>query len=329
MASDRNSTQPLLDVDNITKYFPISGGLLGRTVKNVKAIDGVSFAIYPGETLSLVGESGCGKSTVGRCAARLLDVTSGGVTLDGVRIDALPESQLKPVRKRMNMVFQDPFSSLNPRMNVEALISEPLRSHAIVSGRKMRRARVVDLLETVGLSPDIMDRMPHQFSGGQRQRICIARALASQPDFIVCDEAVSALDVSVQAQIINLLMRLQRDLGLAILFISHDLAVVEHLSDRVAVMYLGRIMELADRHMLFSNPRHPYTQALLSAVPLPDPNARRDRVILTGEVPSPIDPPSGCPFRTRCPIATDLCVRERPNLVEYAVGQQVACHYPA
>ncbi|MEP3331484.1 ABC transporter ATP-binding protein [Sedimentitalea sp.] len=258
----------------------------------------------------------------------MLDLTSGALMLDGERIDGLAESSLKPFRKRLNIVFQDPFSSLNPRMTVEALVSEPLRSHGLVSSRAERHERVAELLETVGLSPDIMDRMPHQFSGGQRQRLCIARALASEPEFIICDEAVSALDVSVQAQIINLLMRLQRDLGHAILFISHDLAVVEHLSDRVAVMYLGRIMEIADRDTLFAAPCHPYTQALLSAVPLPDPMAHRDRVILKGEVPSPINPPSGCPFRTRCPIATELCARERPELVEFAPGQSVACHYP-
>lgn len=319
---------PLVEVCDIKKFFPISGGLLGRTLKHVKAVDGVSFTIHAGETLSLVGESGCGKSTVGRCVARLLDLTSGELTLDGKRIDTLPESSLKPFRKRLNLVFQDPFSSLNPRMNVEALVSEPLRSHGIGSGRVDRKARVAKLLETVGLSPDIMDRMPHQFSGGQRQRLCIARALASEPDIIICDEAVSALDVSVQAQIINLLMQLQSELGLAILFISHDLAVVEHLSDRVAVMYLGRIMEIADRDTLFSTPAHPYTKALLSAVPLPDPLARRERVILKGEVPSPINPPTGCPFRTRCPIATDRCATERPELVEHLNGQSVACHYP-
>ncbi|MEY8843052.1 ABC transporter ATP-binding protein [Cribrihabitans sp. XS_ASV171] len=321
-------TVPLVEIRDLQKYFPISGGVLGRTVNHVKAVDGVSFAVQRGETLSLVGESGCGKSTVGRCVARLLDLTSGEILLEGERIEGLPESRLKPFRRRLNIVFQDPFSSLNPRMTVEALVSEPLRSHGILTNRAARQARVAELLETVGLAPDTMDRMPHQFSGGQRQRICIARALASEPEFIICDEAVSALDVSVQAQIINLLMRLQRDLGLAMLFISHDLAVVEHLSDRVAVMYLGRIMELADRDTLFSRPCHPYTKALLSAVPLPDPTARRDRVILKGDVPSPIDPPSGCPFRTRCPIATDRCAQERPELVEYAPGQHVACHYP-
>ena len=319
---------PLIELTDLVKHFPIRGGIFGRQVNAVKAVDGVSFSVRPGETLSLVGESGCGKSTVGRCVARLLDLTSGELKLDGARIDSLPESRLKPFRKRVNIVFQDPFSSLNPRMNVEALVSEPLRSHGIVTGAANRKARVAELLETVGLSPDIMDRMPHQFSGGQRQRICIARALASEPDFIVCDEAVSALDVSVQAQIINLLMRLQEELGVAILFISHDLAVVEHLSDRVAVMYLGRIMEIADRDSLFGAPAHAYTKALLSAVPLPDPAAHRERVILKGEVPSPINPPSGCPFRTRCPIAQDLCARQRPEPVEFRPGQKVACHFP-
>lgn len=328
MRDAKQDATPLMEVRDIQKFFPISGGLLGRTVNHVKAVDGVSFDIHAGETLSLVGESGCGKSTVGRCVARLLDLTSGVLALDGIRIDTLPESSLKPFRRRLNLVFQDPFSSLNPRMNVEALVSEPLRSHGIGSSRAERKARVAQLLEIVGLSPEIMERMPHQFSGGQRQRLCIARALASEPDIIICDEAVSALDVSVQAQIINLLMQLQSDLDLAILFISHDLAVVEHLSDRVAVMYLGRIMEIADRDTLFSNPAHPYTKALLSAVPLPDPMAHRDRVILTGEVPSPINPPSGCPFRTRCPIATDLCAAERPELLEHTGGQSVACHYP-
>lgn len=318
---------PLLEVCDIVKHFPIPGGLLGRAVSHVQAVDGVSFSIRAGETLSLVGESGCGKSTVGRCVARLTGLTSGEVRLGGTRIDNLSDNALKPIRKRLNIVFQDPFSSLNPRKTVEGLIAEPLRNHGIVTGRDARKARIAELLERVGLSPDSMDRMPHQFSGGQRQRICIARALASEPDFIICDEAVSALDVSVQAQIINLLMRLQRDLGLAILFISHDLAVVEHLSDRVAVMYLGRIMEIAGRDTLFARPSHPYTKALLSAVPLPDPTAGRDRVILTGEVPSPIDPPSGCCFRTRCPIATSRCAKERPELRDISAGQQVACHY--
>jgi oligopeptide/dipeptide ABC transporter ATP-binding protein len=290
-------------------------------------VDGVSFEIAMGETLALVGESGCGKSTVGKCLTRLIHLTSGEVRLGGQRIDHLSDTELKPVRKRLNIIFQDPFSSLNPRMNVEALIAEPLRNHAIVRGKAERKKRVGDLLERVRLPRGDMARMPHQFSGGQRQRICIARALASDPDVVVCDEAVSALDVSVQAQIINLLMQLQADLGLTMFFISHDLAVIEHMSDRVAVMYLGRIVETADRSTLFSEPRHPYTKALLSAVPLPEPEAGRERIILKGDVPSPIDPPSGCYFRTRCPIATDHCSAERPALRSIRLGQQVACHY--
>jgi oligopeptide/dipeptide ABC transporter ATP-binding protein len=318
---------PLIEVRDMVKYFPITGGVLGRVVNHVKAVDGISFEIATGETLALVGESGCGKSTVGKCLTRLIQLTSGEVRLAGRRIDHLSDTDLKPVRKRLNIIFQDPFSSLNPRMNVEALIAEPLRNHEIVRGKTERKKRVGDLLERVGLPREDMSRMPHQFSGGQRQRICIARALASDPDVVVCDEAVSALDVSVQAQIINLLMQLQTDLGLTMLFISHDLAVIEHMSDRVAVMYLGRIVETADRNTLFSEPRHPYTKALLSAVPLPDPEASRERIFLKGDVPSPIDPPSGCCFRTRCPIARDYCAEQRPELRPIRSGQQVACHY--
>ena len=329
IAGEGNPMQgpPLIEVRDMVKYFPITGGVLGRVVNHVQAVDGVSFEIAMGETLALVGESGCGKSTVGKCLTRLIHLTSGEVRLAGQRIDNLSDTDLKPVRKQMNIIFQDPFSSLNPRMNVEALIAEPLRNHGIVQGKAERKKRVGNLLERVELPREDMSRMPHQFSGGQRQRICIARALASDPDVVVCDEAVSALDVSVQAQIINLLMELQADMGLTMLFISHDLAVVEHMSDRVAVMYLGRIVETADRNTLFSEPRHPYTKALLSAVPLPDPEARRERIFLKGDVPSPIDPPSGCCFRTRCPIATDLCAAERPELRSIRPGQQVACHY--
>lgn len=324
-SSTPSQTGPLIEVRGLVKHFPIAGGLFGRSVSRVHAVDGVSFVIAKGETLALVGESGCGKSTVGRCLTRLTDVTAGEIRLDGQRIDRLNDKEMKPVRKRLSIVFQDPFSSLNPRMNVEALISEPLRNHSIVAGKEERRKRVGDLLETVGLRREDMSRMPHQFSGGQRQRICIARALASDPDVIVCDEAVSALDVSVQAQIINLLMKLQAELGLTMLFISHDLAVVEHMSDRVAVMYLGHIVETADRDTLFSNPLHPYTKALLSAVPLPDPNAKRERTILRGDVPSPIDPPSGCCFRTRCPIASEECAATRPELRSVGTGHDVAC----
>lgn len=315
----------MIVVRDLVKYFPITGGLFGKEVNRVHAVDGVSFEISKGETLALVGESGCGKSTVGRCLTRLTDITGGEVYVEGQRIDGLDEKEMRPVRKRLSIVFQDPFSSLNPRMNVEALISEPIRNHKIVQGRDARRSYVGDLLEKVGLRREDMARMPHQFSGGQRQRICIARALASDPDIIVCDEAVSALDVSVQAQIINLLMKLQADLGLTMLFISHDLAVIEHMSDRVAVMYLGRIVEIADRDTVFGNPKHPYTKALLSAVPLPDPTAKRERVILTGDVPSPINPPSGCCFRTRCPIATEECAATRPELTDVGPGHRVAC----
>lgn len=317
--------EPLVEVRDLVKHFPIFGGLFGRATKRVHAVDGVSFQIARGETLALVGESGCGKSTVGRCLTRLTDLTSGEIRLDGQRIDMLNSKQMKPVRKRLSIVFQDPFSSLNPRMNVEAVISEPIRNHGIAKSGEERKRLVGDLLERVGLRREDMSRMPHQFSGGQRQRICIARALASDPDVIVCDEAVSALDVSVQAQIINLLMKLQAELGLTMLFISHDLAVIEHMSDRVAVMYLGRIVETADRDTLFANPLHPYTKALLSAVPLPDPKAKRERIILRGDVPSPIDPPSGCCFRTRCPLASEECAATRPDLRWVGAGHQVAC----
>ncbi|MGI3169091.1 ABC transporter ATP-binding protein [Pseudooceanicola sp. C21-150M6] len=318
----------LIEVRNLVKRFPLGGGgLFGKSDKAVHAVSDVSFHIAKGETLSLVGESGCGKSTVGKCLAQLIPLTEGEITLDGQRIDGLSRAQMKPVRKRLNVVFQDPFSSLNPRMSVEELVAEPLRSHGMAKTRTERQTRVGDLLEKVGLPREAMVRMPHQFSGGQRQRICIARALASEPDIIICDEAVSALDVSVQAQIINLLMDLQKDLGLALLFISHDLAVVEHMSDRIAVMYLGRIMEIADREAMFRHPRHPYTKALLSAVPLPNPEADRNRVVLKGDVPSPIDPPSGCFFRTRCPMATDRCAAEVPALRDMGQGHMSACHY--
>lgn len=321
-------TPHLIEVRNLVKRFPLGrGGLFSSSSKAVQAVSDVSFHIDQGETLSLVGESGCGKSTVGKCLAQLIPLTKGEILLDGQRIDGLSRAQMKPVRKRLNVVFQDPFSSLNPRMSVEDLISEPLRSHGMAKTRAERRVRVGELLEQVGLPKEAMIRMPHQFSGGQRQRICIARALASKPDIIICDEAVSALDVSVQAQIINLMMDLQKDLGLALLFISHDLAVVEHMSDRIAVMYLGRIMEIADREAMFRHPRHPYTKALLSAVPLPDPEAKRDRVILKGDVPSPIDPPSGCFFRTRCPMATSHCAAETPQLRNIGSGHLSACHY--
>ncbi len=318
-------TPPLLEVNALKKHFPLRGGLLGGITGQVYALDGVTFSIEKGETLSLVGESGCGKSTVGKAILRLIDPTDGEVWLDGARIDNLPASQLRPLRRRIQVVFQDPFSSLNPRMRVRDIIAEPLRNFGLAGGGDVDD-RVATLMDTVRLPRDAMRRFPHEFSGGQRQRIGIARALAPGADLIICDEAVSALDVSVKAQIVNLLSDLQDELGLALLFISHDLAIVEHLTHRVAVMYLGKIVEIAERRTLFANPRHPYTRALLSAVPVPDPTARRDRIILTGDVPSPISPPSGCRFHTRCPYVFDRCRTEEPLLRDVGEGQKAACH---
>ena len=318
----------LLDVRDLRKFFPLRGGLLGRVTGQVHAVDGVSFTLDRGETLSVVGESGCGKSTVGRTVLSLTPPTSGEVWLDGTRIDQLPASELRPLRRRMQVVFQDPFSSLNPRMRVRDIIAEPLRNFGLAQGAVLDD-RVAQLMDTVRLPRDAMRRYPHEFSGGQRQRIGIARALAPGADIIVCDEAVSALDVSVKAQIVNLLADLQEELGLALLFISHDLAIVEHLTHRVAVMYLGRIVEMADRDTLFATPAHPYTRALLSAVPLPDPAARRQRIILKGDVPSPIDRPSGCHFHTRCPYVFDRCRTDDPALTSRGPTQQAACHLEA
>jgi len=318
----------LLDVRDLRKFFPLRGGLLGRVTGQVHAVDGVSFTLDRGETLSVVGESGCGKSTVGRTVLSLTPPTSGEVWLDGTRIDQLPASELRPLRRRMQVVFQDPFSSLNPRMRVRDIIAEPLRNFGLAQGAALDD-RVAKLMDTVRLPRDAMRRYPHEFSGGQRQRIGIARALAPGADIIVCDEAVSALDVSVKAQIVNLLADLQEELGLALLFISHDLAIVEHLTHRVAVMYLGRIVEMADRDTLFAAPAHPYTRALLSAVPLPDPAARRQRIILKGDVPSPIDRPSGCHFHTRCPYVFDRCRTDDPALTSRGPTQQAACHLDA
>ncbi len=317
---------PLLDVMALKKHFPLRGGLFGGITGQVYAVDGVSFSIEKGETLSLVGESGCGKSTVGKTILRLIDPTDGEVWLDGARIDNIPASQLRPLRQRIQVVFQDPFSSLNPRMRVRDIIAEPLHNFGLAKGGSEVDDRVAKLMDTVRLPRDAMRRYPHEFSGGQRQRIGIARALAPGADLIICDEAVSALDVSVKAQIVNLLSDLQDELGLALLFISHDLAIVEHLTQRVAVMYLGKIVEIADRRTLFANPRHPYTRALLSAVPVPDPTAKRDRIILTGDVPSPINPPSGCRFHTRCPYVFDRCRVEEPVLRALDEGQKAACH---
>jgi len=308
----------LLEVDGLVKHYAVRGGA-------VRAVDGVSFAVDRGETLSLVGESGCGKSTVGRCILRLVRPTAGQVALRGQRIDDLPERRLRPLRRHMQVVFQDPFSSLNPRQRVRDIIAEPLRNFRLASGAALT-ARVAELLEQVGLPASAMQRWPHEFSGGQRQRIGIARALATGPDLLVCDEAVSALDVSVKAQIINLLLGLQERLDLAMLFISHDLAIVEHLTHRVAVMYLGRIVETAGRRALFATPRHPYTQALLSAVPVPDPGAVRQRTVLQGDVPSPLAPPRGCHFHTRCPVVFDRCRVEDPVPRQVAPGHIVACH---
>jgi len=317
---------PLLEVIDLKKHFPVRGGLLSQVVGTVYAVDGVSFSIRKGETLSLVGESGCGKSTVGRTVLRLLPATGGQVLLEGSRIDNLPDRHLRPLRQRMQVVFQDPFSSLNPRLKVRDILAEPITNFGLAEGREAVDARVAELLDQVRLPKDAMGRFPHEFSGGQRQRIGIARALAPRPDLIVCDEAVSALDVSVKAQIVNLLGELQAELGLALLFISHDLAIVEHLTHRVAVMYLGRIVELAPREALFSAARHPYTQALLSAVPVPDPTSPRNRVILTGDVPSPMKPPSGCRFHTRCPLAFDRCRTEEPAMRPMGEGHLAACH---
>ena len=311
-------TPPLLDVAGLVKHYPVRGGA-------VRAVDGVSFTLARGETLSLVGESGCGKSTVGRCILRLAPVTGGQISLAGKRIDDLPERHMRPLRRHMQVVFQDPFSSLNPRQRIRDVIAEPLRNFSLASGAALD-ARVVELLDQVGLPASAMHRLPHEFSGGQRQRIGIARALAPAPDLLVCDEAVSALDVSVKAQIVNLLLGLQERLGLALLFISHDLAIVEHLTHRVAVMYLGRIVELAPRRALFAAPRHPYTRALLSAVPLPDPTATRERTVLRGDVPSGLAPPPGCRFHTRCPAAFDRCRTEEPVPRQVATEHIVACH---
>ena len=316
---------PLLEVRGLKKHFPLHGGLLGRQTGAVYAVDGVSFTVNKGETLSVVGESGCGKSTVGKAILRLYPITAGEVLLDGQRIDNLPASELRPLRRRVQVVFQDPFSSLNPRQRVGDIIAEPLVNFGIAHGSELDD-RVAGLMDKVGLPRDAVKRFPHEFSGGQRQRIGIARALAPGADLIICDEAVSALDVSVKAQIVNLLSDLQDELGLALLFISHDLAIVEHLTHRVAVMYLGKIVEVADRATLFSNPHHPYTRALLSAVPVPDPTAPRNRIILRGDVPSPINPPSGCRFHTRCPFVFDRCRAEEPLLRDVGNGRISACH---
>jgi oligopeptide transport system ATP-binding protein len=314
--------EPLLRVEGLVKHFPVQRGWIRRASAAVRAVDGVGFTLAAGETLGVVGESGCGKSTLGRLVLRLLEPTAGRVVFDGTDLASLDAPALRAKRRDMQIIFQDPFSSLNPRMTVGRMLAEPLRLHGLHRGREA--ARVAELLGIVGLAPEHAQRFAHEFSGGQRQRIGIARALAVQPRLIVCDEAVSALDVSVQAQVVNLLQDLQRQFGIASLFIAHNLAVVRHIATRVAVMYLGRIVELADTGTLFAAPRHPYTQALLSAIPIPEPRLARKRMILAGDVPNPMAPPPGCPFHTRCPHARDACVQEVPALVDDA-GHATAC----
>jgi oligopeptide/dipeptide ABC transporter ATP-binding protein len=315
----------LLEVTGLTKHFPVGGGLFGRGGV-VKAVDGVSFTLKRGETLALVGESGCGKSTTGRLVLRLIEPSAGKVAIDGIDIGALPKAELRSLRRRMQIVFQDPFASLNPRMSIGDILAEPLLLHGICDKSNVQ-AKVRDLLGVVGLASAYAERFPHEFSGGQRQRIGVARALATQPELIVCDEPVSALDVSIQAQVVNLLQDLQAQFGMSYLFIAHDLAVVRHIADRVAVMYLGRMVEIADKNALYSAPKHPYTRALLAAAPVPKPGARGERAILAGDVPSPMKPPPGCTFHTRCAHATDICRTQSPVLRPFPDGAQVACHH--
>ena len=320
--------ETLLEVKNMKMYFPVTSGIIfQKKVADVKAVDNVSFTIAKGETLGLVGESGCGKTTTGRAILQLYKPTEGDVIFDGTRLNDLDNSSMRAMRRQMQIIFQDPYGSLNPRMTCGDIVGEPLLVHKLTTGKGEYRDRVEELLQTVGLNPYMADRYPHEFSGGQRQRIGIARALAVNPSFIVCDEPVSALDVSIQAQVINLLEDLQEQFGLTYLFIAHDLSVVRHISDRVAVMYLGHIVEVADRNELYENPLHPYTRALLSAVPIPDPiiEAERERIILTGDVPSPMNPPAGCVFHTRCPVMIDECQEEMPELREVLPGHWVAC----
>ena len=320
----------LLEVTDLVKHFPVkSGVLIDREVGKVRAVDGVTFTLEPGETLGLVGESGCGKSTLSRTILQLLEPTSGSVRFEGTELTGLRRRQLRPLRRQMQMIFQDPYASLNPRKRVGQIVGDPMRLHGIASGSGLR-ARVQELLERVGLAPEHYHRVPHEFSGGQRQRVGVARALALKPKLIIADEPVSALDVSIQAQIINLLEDLQEEFGLTYLFVAHDLGVVRHVSDRIAVMYLGKIVELGPADQVYANPIHPYTLSLLSAVPIPDPRENRDRepLVLEGDVPSPANPPAACRFHTRCPHATDICSEVEPRLVDYGGGHWAACHHP-
>jgi oligopeptide transport system ATP-binding protein len=329
MGKVETASDVLINVQGLKQYFPITAGLIfQRKIADVKAVDGISFDVKKGETLGLVGESGCGKSTTGRAILQLYKPTDGSVQFGGTELTKLGSGEMRRMRRKMQMIFQDPYASLNPRMSVGSIIGEPLQIHGLAKGSRARKERIQDLMRVVGLNPYYANRYPHEFSGGQRQRIGIARALAVEPDFIVADEPVSALDVSIQAQIINLMEDLQQQFGLTYLFIAHDLSVVRHTSDRVGVMYLGKMMELADRNELYENPLHPYTKALLSAVPVPDPAVERtrERIILTGDVPSPLRPPSGCVFHTRCPIAIDECREEIPVWREVTPLHWVACH---
>jgi peptide/nickel transport system ATP-binding protein/oligopeptide transport system ATP-binding protein len=319
------ATKDLLVVDDLKAYYPVRAGILQRVVAHVKAVDGVSFSIREGETFGLVGESGCGKSTIGRTILRLQEPTAGSVFFDGEDVFARRRSELKPLRRDMQIVFQDPYSSLDPRMPIGDIIAEGLEIHGI-GNKQERQQTVLEMLDKVGLNPYHANRYPHEFSGGQRQRIGIARVLALRPKFIICDEPVSALDVSIQSQVLNLLRNLSQEFGLTYLFIAHNLSVVEHISDRVGVMYLGKLVEVAERQALYRNPLHPYTQALLSAIPLPKPRRRRERIILKGDVPSPLNPPSGCRFHTRCPVAIDRCKVDDPVFEQKTSGHWVACH---
>ena len=322
--TNKHTNTPIIETKDVVKHYPVTGGVFLRQIASVKAVDGVSFNILPGETLGLVGESGCGKTTLGRLLLRLEEPTRGDILFRGQSILGYDSKQMRALRKEMQIIFQDPFSSLNPRKNVAHIVGEPLYVHGLTR-RHEREAKVLELLEVVGLKREHMRRYPHQFSGGQRQRIGVARALALNPKLIICDEAVSALDVSIRGQVINLLQDLQEEFGLTYLFISHDLSVVEHISDRVAVMYLGKLVELADSETLYETPLHPYTQALLSAAPLPDPKRKRERIVLPGDVPSPIDPPSGCRFHTRCLYAKDICSQQEPSLREVRENHFAAC----